>query len=156
MNRESVKIRVIYADTDAMGIVYHTNYIRWFEIGRNELFRELGIVYKDLELLGFNLPLTQAYCHYHLPARYDDLVLLESEIDFIKRASIKFTHKIWDEDHAHLLTEGYTVHACTDRTGKIIRIPALITDKLGMFAGNQTSHEHGQLLNNLSRRKGEN
>jgi len=61
LKKTPVKIRTIYADTDAMGIVYHTNYIRWFEIGRNELFRELGIVYKDLELLGFNLPLTQAY-----------------------------------------------------------------------------------------------
>ncbi|MHB8090780.1 MAG: acyl-CoA thioesterase [Syntrophales bacterium] len=136
MNRSPLKIRVIYADTDAMGIVYHTNYIRWFEIGRTELFRDLGIVYKDLEASGCTLPVTQAYCHYHLPARYDDLVLLETEIDFIKRASIKFTHKIWDEAHINLLTEGYTVHACTDRTGKIIRMPAIITDKLRTFVNN--------------------
>jgi acyl-CoA thioester hydrolase len=124
-----------------MGIVYHTNYIRWFEIGRTELFREVGVVYKDVEGEGFNLPLTQAYCHYHLPARYDDLLLLETGIDFIKRASIKFVHRIWDEDHQNMLTEGYTVHACTDRAGKVIRIPALITDKLGMMPGFRNSSE---------------
>jgi len=157
LDKKTVKIRVIYADTDAMGIVYHTNYIRWFETGRTEFFRNIGIAYRDVESGGFNLPLTQAYCHYHLPARYDDLVLLETDIDFIKRASIKFVHKIWDEDdlvlletdidfikrasikfvhkiwdeeHKNLLAEGYTVHACTDSFGKVIRIPAMITDRL--------------------------
>ncbi len=53
------KIRVIYADTDAMGIVYHTNYIKWFEVGRNELMRQLGVAYTEMEKLGFNLPLTK-------------------------------------------------------------------------------------------------
>ncbi len=130
LDKKTVKIRVIYADTDAMGIVYHTNYIRWFETGRTEFFRNIGIAYRDVESGGFNLPLTQAYCHYHLPARYDDLVLLETDIDFIKRASIKFVHKIWDEEHKNLLAEGYTVHACTDSFGKVIRIPAMITDRL--------------------------
>ncbi len=130
LDKKTVKIRVIYADTDAMGIVYHTNYIRWFETGRTEFFRSIGIAYRDVESGGFNLPLTQAYCHYHLPARYDDLVLLETDIDFIKRASIKFVHKIWDEGHKNLLAEGYTVHACTDSFGKVIRIPAMITDRL--------------------------
>lgn len=124
---------MIYADTDAMGIVYHTNYIRWFEIGRTELFRGLGIAYRDVESEGYSFPLTQAYCHYHLPARYDDLLFLETDIDFVKRASIKFVYKIWDEDHSSLLTEGYTVHACMDRKGKVIRLPALITDKLGIY-----------------------
>ena len=123
MKRASVKIRVIYADTDALGIVYHTNYIRWFEIGRTELLRETGIVYKGMEAAGFNLPLTQVYCHYHLPARYDDIVLLETGIDYLKRASMKFVYRIWDENRCDLLAEGYTVHACTDRNGKILRFP---------------------------------
>ncbi|MBU2054365.1 MAG: acyl-CoA thioesterase [Proteobacteria bacterium] len=128
MKRTPVKIRVIYADTDALGIVYHTNYIRWFEIGRTELLREVGILYKGME--GFNLPLTQAYCHYHFPARYDDIVLLETDIDYLKRASMKFTYRIWDENRCNLLAEGYTVHACTDRNGKILRIPAETAAKI--------------------------
>ncbi len=116
-----------------MGIVYHTNYIRWFEIGRTEFFRQIGIVYKDVEEKGCALPLTQVFCHYYLPARYDDLILLETDIGFVKRASMKFIYRIWDENHKNILTEGYTVHACTDRLGKIIRIPLLITDKLENF-----------------------
>ncbi len=61
LKKTPVKIRAIYADTDAMGIVYHTNYIRWFEIGRTELFRDMGILYAEVETAGFNLPLTQVY-----------------------------------------------------------------------------------------------
>ena len=113
-----------------MGIVYHTNYIRWFEIGRTEFFRQIGVVYREVEEKGYTLPLTQVFCHYYLPARYDDLVLLQTDIAFVKRASMKFVYRIWDERHEKFLAEGYTVHACTDRSGKIVRIPSLITDKL--------------------------
>jgi acyl-CoA thioester hydrolase len=133
LNRTPVKIRVIYADTDAMGIVYHTNYIRWFEVGRTELFRDMGILCAEVDAAGFNLPLTQVYCHYHLPAHYDEMILVETEIAYLKRASMKFTCLIWDENRKNLLTEGYTVHACTDRCGKIVRIPAIIADKIRSF-----------------------
>jgi acyl-CoA thioester hydrolase len=117
------KIRVIYADTDAMGIVYHTNYIKWFEIGRTELLRDMGIYYTVFESRGYNLPLTKAYCHYLLPARYDQVLLIETEIEYVKRASIKFNCVIRDEMQEKMLVEGYTVHACTNSEGKIVRIP---------------------------------
>ena len=133
MNRTPVKIRAIYADTDAMGIVYHTNYIRWFEVGRTELFRDMGILYTEVEAAGFNLPLTQVYCHYLLPTHYDDLIFVETEIAYLRRASMKFTYLIWDEKREKLLTDGYTIHACTDRAGKIIRIPAVIAEKTRSF-----------------------
>lgn len=133
MNRTPVKIRAIYADTDAMGIVYHTNYIRWFEVGRTELFRDMGIVYTEVEAAGFNLPLTQVYCHYLLPTHYDDLIFVETEIAYLRRASMKFAYLIWDEKREKLLTEGYSIHACTDRAGKIIRIPAVIAEKTRSF-----------------------
>jgi acyl-CoA thioester hydrolase len=122
------KIRVIYADTDAMGIVYHANYIKWFEIGRTELLRDMGIYYAAFESRGFNLPLTKAYCHYLLPARYDQVLLIETEIEYIKRASIKFNCSIWDEKKENKLVEGYTVHACTNSKGKIVRIPEDVVD----------------------------
>ena len=131
MESNLTKIRVIYADTDAMGIVYHANYIRWFEIGRIELLRKMGITYSEVEKDGFYLPVTRVYCHYHLPAHYDEIVLVETRIAYLKRASIKFTYLIWDESRENLLTEGYTIHACTDRDGKIIRVPSVITDKIG-------------------------
>lgn len=136
MRKTCVKVRAIYADTDAMGIVYHTNYIRWFEIGRTELFRDMGIVDKDVEAAGINLPLTQVYCHYILSVRYDDVVQIDTDIDYLKRASIKFSYQIWNETRENPLTEGYTIHACTDRNGKIIRIPSMITDKIRSFYQN--------------------
>lgn len=127
------KVRVIYADTDAMGIVYHTNYIRWFEIGRNELMRQLGVAYTEMEKLGLNLPLTRVNCHYLMPAKYDQLVTVETKIDYIKRASIKFSSQIWDEEGIKLLVEGYTIHACTNMEGKIRRIPQLLLDLINKF-----------------------
>ncbi len=127
------KIRVIYADTDAMGIVYHTNYIRWFEVGRNELMRQLGIAYKEMEHLGFNLPLTKVNCHYLLPAKYDNVLTIETKIDYIKRASMRFNSYIWDEDRKNLLVEGYTVHACINGEGKIRRIPRQILELLNKY-----------------------
>jgi len=132
------KIRVIYADTDAMGIVYHTNYIRWFEIGRNELMRQLGVAYTELEKFGLNLPVTKVSCHYLAPAKYDQLVVVETKFDYIKRASIKFNSKIWDENQQKVLVEGYTIHACTNNEGKIRRIPQILlalTDKYNINKG---------------------
>lgn len=127
------KVRVIYADTDAMGIVYHTNYIKWFEVGRNELMRQLGVAYTELEKLGLNLPLTKVSCHYLLPAKYDQFVTVETKFDYIKRASIRFNSYIWDEEGKKLLVEGYTIHACTNMEGKIRRIPQLLLDLTNKF-----------------------
>ena len=130
MRRNHVNIRVIYADTDAMGIVYHTNYIRWFEIGRTELLRSVGIVYAEMEAVGYNLPLTEAYCNYLFPAKYDQLIVVETELEYLKRASMKFLYTIWDEERGKALVEGYTIHACTNKMGKIVRIPSFILDRV--------------------------
>ena len=130
MEKNPVKIRVTYADTDAMGIVYHTNYIKWFEIGRTELLREKGVIYAEMESLGYNLPVVELWCHYLLPARYDQIVLVETEIVHVRRASIKFNYLIWNERKGDVLVEGSTVHACTNKQGKIVRIPAVIMEKV--------------------------
>lgn len=134
--KNNTKVRVIYADTDAMGIVYHTNYIKWFEIGRTELLRNIGLVYAQIESQGYNLPLTEAYCHYLLPARYDEILIVETELEYLKRASMKFNYIIWNDDKVKVYVEGYTIHACTNNQGKIVRVPAIITDKI---------NEHHQL-----------
>ena len=122
MQKNAHKIRVIYADTDAMGIVYHTNYIKWFEIGRNELMRDNDIKYTDVEKAGFGLPVTKAFSHFLLPARYDDIILIETKIDYFRRVSVKFDYEIWDEPRENVLVEGYTVHAFV-KDGKIARPP---------------------------------
>jgi len=106
-----------------MGIVYHTNYFRWFEIGRTELLRGMGVVYAALETDGYYLPLTKSFCHYLSPAKYDDVIVIETEISYLRRASIQFDYHIWNEQKSRILVEGYTLHAFTDRGGKIVRTP---------------------------------
>ena len=124
------KIRVRYADTDAMGIVYHANYIKWFEIGRVELMREIGIVYSELEASGYYLPVIEVNCHYLLPARYDEIVVIETEITAIRRASVRFDYVIRDEEKERILAEGFTLHPFTSKEEKIIRAPKHIVDKI--------------------------
>lgn len=131
MSRSEIHIRVIYADTDAMGIVYHTNYIKWFEMGRTELFRSMGISWSKMGLPRYFFPLTKVACHYLRPARYDDLVVVETELAEIKRASIFFTYRIYDEEKKELLVRGSSLHACTDESGSITRIPAVIKSRAG-------------------------
>lgn len=130
MNPDEISIRVIYADTDAMGIVYHASYIKWFEMGRTELMRSMGISWSDIEPLRCYFPVTKLSCHYLLPARYDDLLILKTEIDEVKRASISFTYRLYDNERERVLVRGSTLHACTDEQGSIIRIPVAITSMI--------------------------
>ena len=127
------KVRVIYADTDAMGVVYHTNYIKWFELGRNEFMRQLGVPCTELGKLGLNLPLIKVSCDYLKFAIYDQLLTIETKFDYIKRASIRFNSRIWDENKENVLVEGYTIHACTNNEGKIRRIPKRLLDLINKY-----------------------
>ena len=130
MQSNQTKMRVIYADTDAMGIVYHTNYIKWFEIGRGELFRHLDIAYAWIEEQGYGMPVTEVYAHYLSPAQYDQVLLVETVIGYIKRASIRFNYTIWDEGREKVLVEGHSIHAFVDKGRRIVRIPSFITDRI--------------------------
>lgn len=120
------KVRVLFADTDAMGVVYHTNYIRWFEQGRNEFMRQLGVPYTEMGKLSLNLPLIKVSCNYLKFAMYDQLLTIETEFGYIKKATVRFNSRIWDENRENLIAEGYTIHACTNNEGKIRRIPQLL------------------------------
>lgn len=124
------RIRVTYADTDAMGVVYYANYLKWFEIGRSELMRDMGIVYSELETEGYYLPVIEAHCHYLLPARYDEVVVIETEITAIRRASVRFDYVIRDENKERILAEGFTLHPFTSKEGKIVRAPKHVSDKI--------------------------
>ncbi len=128
MAKNLTKVRVIYADTDAMGIVYHTNYIKWFEIGRSEILRQFGLPYAEIEAMGYNLPVTEVSCRYLSPARYDEIVVIDTEIDYVRNASIKFNYIIWDERQEKKLVEGESVHACINSKRKVVRFPSNITD----------------------------
>jgi acyl-CoA thioester hydrolase len=123
-----VDYRVIYGDCDSMAIVYYANYLKLFEIGRTEFLRGLGITYRDVEDSGFFLPTTEAYLKYLKPALYDDLLRIETMIDFVKRASSRFDYAIYRGDE--ILVQGYTIHACLDRQNQVVRFPDFLRDVL--------------------------
>jgi len=122
--------RVIYGDTDNMGVAYHANYLRWFEIGRAELFRSLGMTYKSIEEKGYFLPVSEVYCKFVDSARYDDLIVIETSVDSSLRAGIKFNYRILRKKDETELVRGFTKHAYVDRSGRVIRPPRFITDIL--------------------------
>ena len=115
-------IRVIYADTDAMGVVYHTNYIKWFEAGRSELFRSIGYTYAKLEEGGIMLPVAECFCKYKLPAVYDDMLEITARIAEMKGATLTFDYEIRRQETGELLVTGSTKHAITDTNFKPIRM----------------------------------
>ena len=120
--------RVIYGDTDNMGQAYYGNYLRWFEMGRNELFRSMGLTYLTVESRGIFLPVAEVYCKYAVPARYDDLLTIETSLDTRLKAAIKFDYRIFCEDTKTLLAQGYTKHACLNREGRVVRPPQFIKE----------------------------
>ncbi len=126
------EVRVTYAETDAMGIVYYANYLRWLEVGRTELMRSLGIAYKEMEDQGTFLPVSEVFCKYHGSARYDDVLIIETSVDFLKRASIQFSYRILRKSDGNPLVTGSTLHAFVDRDGKIVKVPAILRAKLNI------------------------
>lgn len=121
-------IRVRYGDTDKMGFVYHANYFRWFEVGRSEMFRFMGIPYKSIESKGIFLPLSEMHCKFNAPSQYDDILLIETSIDTRYKAGMKFDYKIFNEDGKKRLANGYTKHACMDNNGRVVRPPKFLMD----------------------------
>lgn len=122
----SVTIRVRYAETDQMGVVYYANYLIWFEVGRVELMRALGFEYRDLEEQdACFLPVVEASCRYKAPARYDDSLRLETRILNLRSSVIRFGYRLLREtvDGATLLAEGETVHVVVDRSMQKTTLP---------------------------------
>ena len=120
--------RVIYGDTDNMGQAYYGNYFRWFEVGRSELFRSLDLPYASIEKQGLFLPVAETYCKYLLPAKYDDLLTIETSLDTRLKGAIKFDYKIYNEDAQTLLAHGYTKHACLNSDGRVVRPPGFLKE----------------------------
>lgn len=119
MNRSTY--RVIYGDTDQMGVVYYANYLAWFERGRCEYMRERAFDYQSLENKGFILPVVEAVCRYRSPARFDDLVTIETRIEKASRITVTFAYRILRDET--ILAEGSTIHACLTKAGKPVRLP---------------------------------
>jgi acyl-CoA thioester hydrolase len=116
-----IQIRVRYAETDRMGLLHHANYLVYFEQGRTELLRGLGVSYKDIEDQGFYLVLTRLQVRYKSPARYDDLLLLRTIL--VRTTLVKIEHRYEVLRDGVLLAEGETTLGCVDRTGRVQPLP---------------------------------
>ena len=127
-NQHQYQTRVIYGDTDNMGMAYHANYFRWFEMGRAEMFRALGLTYREIEANGVFLPVSECLCKFIFPARYDDIITIETSLDPKMKAGVRFNYVIYNEDATRKLARGYTKHACVDPQGRVIRPPAFLAD----------------------------
>jgi acyl-CoA thioester hydrolase len=110
--------RVRYKDTDQMGVVYYANYFVWFELGRSEYFRELGMSYKDLEQNELFLPVVEAYCKYHYPARYDDELSIITTLSMMQEVKLGFRYDIINIKDDKALASGETIHAFVNEKGK--------------------------------------
>ena len=120
------RVRVRYAETDKMGVVYHANYFVWFEIGRTDLLRELGWSYREMEAEGMSLPVIEAHCQYHRSAKYDDELEVRASGRMLSPVRLEFTYEIVRKDDRAVTASGRTVHAALDRTGKPRRLPERI------------------------------
>ncbi|HVK85874.1 MAG TPA: thioesterase family protein [Kofleriaceae bacterium] len=115
------EIRVIFGDTDQMGIVYYANYLRFFESARAAYWRDLGRSYQDLVDWGVAMPVVEAHCEYKRPAFYEDLIHVDVEVSEVRGASIRFAYRVLRGDT--LLAMGHTRHAITGPDGKPKALP---------------------------------
>jgi len=141
MNQPSADIfyRIPFADTDQMGVVYYANFLIYFEMARAELMRSLGLPYSKFEELGFGLPVLEAHCFYHKPAKFEDFITITATVLELKGVRLKVgcTVKRGEE----LLADGYTLHAVIGKDGRPIRPPV---ELLNAISGNSCEKDAGQ------------
>ncbi len=121
-------LRVRYAETDKMGVVYYANYLVWFEVARADLLRSLGWTYRDMEHAGVSLPVIEAHCEYHRPAKYDDEIEVRTEGRMLSPVRMEFQYQVFRRDDQILTASGRTVHAALDPNGKPCRLPQRIRE----------------------------
>ena len=125
------RLRVRYADTDKMGVVYYANYLVWFEVGRTEWLRQAGFSYREVEQSGIVLPVIEVHCQYRQPARYDDEIEIRSRGDLLSRVRVKFEYEIVRHRDGVVAAVGHTVHASVDSAGRPTRLPARVRELFG-------------------------
>ena len=121
-------VRVRYAETDKMGVVYHSNYLIWFEIGRTDWLRATGWTYREMEAEGIQLPVIEVHCRYRSGARYDDDVEILTRARQVSPVRVQFDYEATRRADGALLATGYSVHATVDSDGRPRRMPAKVKD----------------------------
>ncbi|MBN2055433.1 acyl-CoA thioesterase [bacterium] len=119
------RLRVRYAETDAMGIVYYANYLVWMEVARVDMLREAGLDYRQVEASGIAFPVVEVQCTYRRPARFDDLVVISAAVTETASRRLTISYEIHKEEGGTLvlLGDGYTRHACVNAEGRPIALP---------------------------------
>ena len=126
--RSTSTVRVRYAETDKMGVVYYANYFVWFEIGRTDLLRTLGWTYREMEAAGVSLPVIDAQCDYKKPARYDDELEIRTCGRLLSPVRMEFTYEVWLAAQSAVAATGRTTHASVDPNGKPCRLPERVRE----------------------------
>jgi acyl-CoA thioester hydrolase len=129
MREHTVAVRVRYGETDQMGVVYHPNYLLYFETGRTELMRAAGVTYSEMEKSGVYLVVTETSCKYRAAAKYDQELRVVTRIDEVGKATIRFSYRVLGPDGA-LLAEGHTELASVDKSKSPVRMPREVSDLL--------------------------
>ncbi len=131
MKYHELKVRVRYSETDQMGVVHHSNYFNYFEMGRIEYLRNLGLVYANIEKEHTYLVVTEVYCKYKSSARYDDVLIVRTWVSELKQTRIEFRYEIVkDGEEGRQIAEGFSVLACLDSTRRPVVIPAELKELL--------------------------
>jgi acyl-CoA thioester hydrolase len=124
------RVRVRYAETDRMGVVYYANYLVWFEVARTEWLRQSGWSYREMEENGIMLPVIEVHCQYQRPARYDDEIEIVARATLVTPARLRFDYEAVRITERDLAVTGHTVHAAVDAVGKPCRLPARVREML--------------------------
>ena len=120
----NAKYQVHFYDTDTMGVVHHSNYIRWFEIGRVEYLRRIGILLNDMMADGILFPITKIEAQFHSPAHFDDILEIETTATALTKAKMEFDYRIFRSGEDKILVTGHSQNVFTNaETGKITRLP---------------------------------
>ncbi|MDD2889203.1 MAG: thioesterase family protein [bacterium] len=123
MITNKIKLRVSYADTDQMSVVYYSRYFEYFERGRTELLREIGLPYADMEKKNLKLPVIESHCEYKKGIKYDELIVIKTCLIELPKSTLRMNYEILDETEKEIRAKGYTIHSFVNQYGKAVRPP---------------------------------
>ncbi|MBP2655989.1 MAG: ybgC [Firmicutes bacterium] len=125
-----VRTRVRFVETDVMGVVHHSNYFHWFEMGRVEYMRQAGVLLPELMAEGILFPISDVSCQYRASAKFDDWVIIETTLVDLSKVKMIFNYRVVREDDGVLLATGSTKNAFADANGKVVRLPIQYFERL--------------------------
>jgi acyl-CoA thioester hydrolase len=127
------KLKVRYVETDQMGIVHHSNYYAWFEVGRTEYITEIGMTYKQMEEAGIMLPVVESSCKYIEGAKYEDILIIETFMQALNGAKVIFNYNVVRESDGKILAKGSTTHAFVNEKFRVVNLKKANADMWERF-----------------------